>query len=126
MQEFVQEDDHLVFGLETPSGPHGFSHLRSVETVIRKHIVNSFQSVEALHAHIDSIDLLDPRHLRPVWDDYFMVLYYKIGMKEGLTGIQQTLAELASQRSNCMKRRVGAILVRECRIVSTGSVDSNI
>lgn len=37
----------------------------------------------------------------------------------GLDGLQ-TLADLASQRSNCMKRRVGAILVRENRIVSTG------
>jgi deoxycytidylate deaminase len=40
---------------------------------------------------------------------------------DGLNGLQ-TLADLASQRSNCMKRRVGAILVRENRIVSTGYV----
>lgn len=40
---------------------------------------------------------------------------------DGLDGLQ-TLADLASQRSNCMKRRVGAILVRENRIVSTGYV----
>lgn len=32
----------------------------------------------------------------------------------------KTLASLASQRSNCMKRRVGAVLVRENRVVSTG------
>jgi len=31
-----------------------------------------------------------------------------------------TLASLASHRSNCMKRRVGAILVRNNRIVATG------
>jgi len=30
------------------------------------------------------------------------------------------LASLASRRSNCMKRRVGAILVRNNRILSTG------
>lgn len=30
------------------------------------------------------------------------------------------LASLASLRSNCMKRRVGAVLVREKRVVSTG------
>jgi deoxycytidylate deaminase len=29
-------------------------------------------------------------------------------------------------RSNCMKRRVGAILVREKRIVATGYDDTNI
>lgn len=41
--------------------------------------------------------------LRPPWDEYFMLL-----------------ASLASLRSNCMKRRVGAVLVREKRVVSTG------
>ncbi len=30
------------------------------------------------------------------------------------------LATLASTRSNCMKRRVGAVLVRHCRVISTG------
>ncbi|TNY21402.1 cytidine deaminase-like protein [Rhodotorula diobovata] len=41
--------------------------------------------------------------LRPSWDTYFMLL-----------------ASLASLRSNCMKRRVGAVLVRDRRVVSTG------
>lgn len=41
--------------------------------------------------------------LRPSWDTYFMLL-----------------AHLASLRSNCMKRRVGAVLVRDKRVVSTG------
>jgi dCMP deaminase len=31
-----------------------------------------------------------------------------------------TLATLASTRSNCMKRRVGAVLVRNYRVISTG------
>lgn len=30
------------------------------------------------------------------------------------------LASLAAQRSNCMKRRVGCVLVREKRVISTG------
>jgi len=34
----------------------------------------------------------------------------------------QTLASLASMRSNCMKRRVGAILVRNKRIIATGYI----
>ncbi|GAA5830783.1 hypothetical protein JCM3766R1_003425 [Sporobolomyces carnicolor] len=42
-------------------------------------------------------------HLRPTWDTYFMAL-----------------ASLASLRSNCMKRRVGAVLVRDKRVLSTG------
>lgn len=40
---------------------------------------------------------------RPPWDTYFM-----------------RLAFLAARRSNCMKRRVGAIVVRDNRVVSTG------
>ena len=32
----------------------------------------------------------------------------------------QTLASLASRRSNCMKRRVGAIIVRENRVLASG------
>jgi len=35
---------------------------------------------------------------------------------------KQHLASLASRRSNCMKRRVGAILVRNNRVVGTGYV----
>ncbi|CCK71795.1 deoxycytidine monophosphate deaminase KNAG_0H03810 [Huiozyma naganishii CBS 8797] len=41
--------------------------------------------------------------LRPDWDTYFM-----------------KLATLAASRSNCMKRRVGCVIVRECRVIATG------
>jgi len=40
---------------------------------------------------------------RPSWDAYFM-----------------SITELVAQRSTCMRRRVGAILVRDRRIISTG------
>ncbi|CRK31957.1 hypothetical protein BN1708_018900, partial [Verticillium longisporum] len=51
------------------------------------------------------LDLPNPARLRPSWDAYFM-----------------SLATLASLRSNCMKRRVGAVLVSgaEKRVLSTG------
>lgn len=41
--------------------------------------------------------------LRPDWDTYFM-----------------KLATLASSRSNCMKRRVGCVIVRDYRVIATG------
>ena len=41
--------------------------------------------------------------LRPDWDTYFM-----------------RLATLAASRSNCMKRRVGCVIVRDCRVIATG------
>ena len=40
---------------------------------------------------------------RPSWDDYFM----------GIT-------ELVAQRSTCTRRKVGAVLVRDKRIIATG------
>jgi dCMP deaminase len=40
---------------------------------------------------------------RPGWDEYFM-----------------KIAQVASMRSNCIKRKVGAVIVRDRRIVSTG------
>ena len=40
---------------------------------------------------------------RPGWDQYFM-----------------DIAHVAASRSNCSRRQVAAVLVRDCRIISTG------
>ncbi len=40
---------------------------------------------------------------RPVWDDYFM-----------------EITEVVSRRSTCLRRQVGAIIVRDHRILATG------
>lgn len=66
-------------------------------------ILNDGVSLKQLHHRIDSLDLVNTEHTRPSWDTYFMAL-----------------CELASKRSNCMKRRVGCILVSESRVISTG------
>ncbi len=42
-------------------------------------------------------------HERPDWDEYFI-----------------RIAQVASMRSNCIKRKVGAVIVRDKRIISTG------
>ena len=42
-------------------------------------------------------------HKRPSWDRYFM-----------------DIAHVAASRSNCSRRQVAAVLVRDCRIISTG------
>lgn len=44
-----------------------------------------------------------PAHVRPSWDDYFI-----------------NLAWVASSRANCLRRNVGAVIVVDKRIVSTG------
>jgi dCMP deaminase len=43
------------------------------------------------------------RGFRPSWDQYFM-----------------QIANVVKKRSNCMKRRVGCVVVDEKRIISTG------
>ncbi|TXT13768.1 hypothetical protein VHUM_01135 [Vanrija humicola] len=106
LDAFVDAHDALLNGSEvarlpTPSpAPTDLSRVLALAHVT---VFNRFASVRELYAHLDALDLLDEQRLRPGWDMYFM-----------------TLASLASHRSNCMKRRVGALLVRSKRIVSTG------
>ncbi|KAI0685173.1 cytidine deaminase-like protein [Cerioporus squamosus] len=117
LEEFIREHDAFFYGpgpvsrdgQDTPN-PHTvtFGHasktsFRSLSEIATVHVVNSFETVSGLHDHLETVNLLEPERLRPGWDTYFM-----------------ELASLASQRSNCMKRRVGAILVRNKRVVSTG------
>ncbi|THV07525.1 hypothetical protein K435DRAFT_709550 [Dendrothele bispora CBS 962.96] len=104
IEDFVRQDDARKFGVAEFEGrvTRNFS-LNALDQHVNIRMVNDFAKLSGLHAHVESIDLLNPSHLRPDWDTYFM-----------------TLASLASQRSNCMKRRVGAILVRDKRIVATG------
>ena len=61
-------------------------------------------TVEELHGKLDGI--LPPllsRFMRPGWDEYFM-----------------SIAKVVSTRSNCMKRKVAAIIVKDRRVISTG------
>ncbi|EJD54210.1 hypothetical protein AURDEDRAFT_79039 [Auricularia subglabra TFB-10046 SS5] len=136
LDEFVEEDDTLVFGAPDPTGaseqnpgpitPDVYENvplppvpgtgalrvrtapalrpsLNASSHLVSLRISNGYATKPALFAHLDSLDIVRPDRLRPTWDDYFMML-----------------AELAARRSNCMKRRVGAILVRGKRIIATG------
>ncbi|PXF42377.1 Deoxycytidylate deaminase [Gracilariopsis chorda] len=67
------------------------------------HIYNDFESVSHFHNNLQHLDFSDPRRLRPSWDTYFM-----------------SLARLAAQRTNCMKRKVGCVITRNHRVVATG------
>lgn len=96
--------------------------LHAVSSLVKLTVINTFQTVLGLHDHLDSLDILSAERLRPRWDSYFMVCTIELstGALLYVPTLLQTLADLASHRSNCMKRRVGAILVRENRIVATG------
>lgn len=80
--------------------------LRELERMSRLYILNNFETVDALDNHLRSLHFdcnIRDKYLRPSWDSYFM-----------------NLANLTSQRSNCMKRRVGCVIVKDRRIVSSG------
>jgi len=96
LDEFVARSDaHLYDAHE------GFQPLISRASV---RLLNTSSSLAHLYATLGKLDIPNPDRLRPGWDTYFMAL-----------------ASLAAQRSNCMKRRVGCVLVgRERRVISTG------
>lgn len=66
-------------------------------------VMNTQGSLQEFYHHLEELDILNQDRIRPSWDAYFM-----------------QLASLASLRSNCMKRRVGCVLVRNKRVISTG------
>ncbi|KAG0634595.1 cytidine deaminase-like protein [Tuber brumale] len=94
-ESFVQECDTHMYHPD-----HGIAHLVQKSTL---RLLNATNSLESLHQNLAALKLEDESRLRPSWDAYFM-----------------QLASLAAHRSNCMKRRVGCVLVREKRVISTG------
>ncbi len=96
LEAFAAESDTHLYC------PHqGLQPLISRATV---RLLNTSPSLAHLYATLGKLDIANPERLRPGWDAYFM-----------------SLASLAAHRSNCMKRRVGCVLVGEGkRVVSTG------
>ncbi|KAI0673391.1 cytidine deaminase-like protein [Trametes maxima] len=115
LEDFIREHDGFYYGpgyhsQDSNPSPQTVGFRRGLRTPFRSlnqlasvHVVNSFETLSGFFEHLSELNLLDPERLRPGWDTYFM-----------------QLASLASQRSNCMKRRVGAILVRNKCVISTG------
>ncbi|KJZ73175.1 hypothetical protein HIM_07372 [Hirsutella minnesotensis 3608] len=96
LDDFVARSDAHLYDAEG-----GLQPLISRATV---RLLNTSSSLAHLYATLGKLDIPNPDRLRPGWDSYFMAL-----------------ASLAAQRSNCMKRRVGCVLVgRERRVISTG------
>jgi len=60
-------------------------------------------SVEALHQKIQGVLERSYFFERPSWDEYFM-----------------SIARVVASRSNCVKRKVAAVITRDRRIISTG------
>lgn len=61
-------------------------------------------TLPALHERVrETLVKMSSRFTRPSWDDYFM-----------------GIARMVAMRSNCMKRKVAAVIVKDKRIISTG------
>ncbi len=95
LEDFLLRSDEHLYG---PTS--GLLPLISRATI---RLLNTSSDLAHLYATLGKIDLTNEDRLRPSWDQYFM-----------------ELASLAAQRSNCMKRRVGCVLVRQKRVISTG------
>ena len=90
----IRNDNHLY---------HPTTGLANLIDRAEVRLINSSSCLRSLHEALERLDLMNEQRLRPSWDQYFM-----------------QLASLAARRSNCMKRRVGCVLVREKRVISTG------
>ena len=96
-------DDFLVLEEREASGDIHSQNLLEVEQ-LADHSLENNGTVEKLQREIDRLLLQLLREVpRPGWDQYFM-----------------NIAKVAASRSNCLKRKVAAIIVRDKRIISTG------
>jgi dCMP deaminase len=102
LTDFVQHNDRLLYEGTSLTGIKVCQKLHNLMEIADVLILNTGSRDDFIQK-IHTLDLLNKERLRPSWDTYFMLL-----------------AELAARRSNCMKRRVGAMLVKESMIVTTG------
>lgn len=95
LDTFIGQSDNLLFDPKNP--------LMQINNQADIKVINTLASLKSFYVKLSELDLTNPARLRPTWDAYFM-----------------RLADLAALRSNCMKRRVGCVVVRDNRVVATG------
>lgn len=120
LEEFITDDDRVCYGADSDHVTSAY--LFASHHLCHVNVLNAFPTIDALHEYLDAVNLLNVDRLRPGWDSYFMAGHYFLPCCSLLTVMAQKLASLASHRSNCMKRRVGAILVKNHTIIATGFV----
>ena len=86
------------------TGKHEKKMIEDNRLPITRTFVNNFETTEEFYEKsLAKFDFSDSQILRPSWDKYFMQLAY-----------------LVSTRTNCMKRPVGCVLVKNNRLVASG------
>jgi dCMP deaminase len=97
LEEFIALEDREA------EGDDSSQNLVKVELMADHALVND-GALEKLYPQIDELLLRLLKEIqRPSWDEYFM-----------------NIAKVVASRSNCMKRKVAAIIVKDKRVVSTG------
>ena len=97
MEEFVALENREAEGDDTSQ------NLVKVELMSDYALTND-GTLEKLYPQIDALLLRVLKEIqRPSWDEYFM-----------------NIAKVVASRSNCMKRKVAAIIVKDKRVISTG------
>ena len=101
-----------------PHTYHEFLHVERVEgkskigsdqqlnrtLALSDHTIQNSEGIEKLHEKVAKLMMkIAKESKRPNWDDYFM-----------------GIAKVVSLRSNCVKRKVAAVVVKDRRIISTG------
>src|SRR5213594_10672 len=97
LEEFIELEKREAEGDETSQ------NLVKVE-LMADHTLTNDGPFENLYPKIDELLLRLLKEIqRPNWDEYFM-----------------NIAKVVASRSNCMKRKVAAIIVKDKRVISTG------
>jgi len=98
LEQFIEEEARELSS-ENPSDQQLIATRQRADVV-----VNNNGTLEELHHKLEEVLVpLMSRFVRPTWDEYFM-----------------NIAKVVATRSNCMKRQVAAVIVKDRRIISTG------
>lgn len=106
LEAFLTQDDRTMYNLSAHDAEQKdttTTPLYNIMVTSDLIITNAYKDTCALYQALDRLDMTNKERLRPTWDTYFM-----------------QLSDLAARRSNCMKRRVGCILVKDSRVMATG------
>jgi dCMP deaminase len=96
------EDLRSLEGRELASDDPAAQQLLAVQAMADFEVDNG-GTLEALHDNVQSILERSYFFERPSWDEYFM-----------------SIARVVASRSNCVKRKVAAVITKDRRIISTG------
>jgi dCMP deaminase len=110
LKQRARESDPKTFedflALEAKEAKSANSHDQQLDQAIAMHdaVLENTGPVKMLHDEIKKLMLeFSKKQVRPEWDHYFM-----------------GIAKVVALRSNCIKRKVAAVIVKDQRIISTG------